>query len=691
MEILTLKINGVDLDLYPDEKVVQTFSLFNINDITARRSEYSNAFKVPKTTNNLQIIDYSHYVNNTTNFPFKKVKGEIYINGFLFKKCFVEIESIDNDITLRFYSGNIGFYELIKQKNLKDIDINNNPSLIIIWNLFNVLASRNATTGVFFPLVDYNGMADTGNTVDVRRLLPAYYKLSLIEAMCIDAGYTLVNELEGDALTAIETDIVPTASNKLENNADDIALNSYKGSMEDGTGDTDARVFGSYFTNFTQNFTQTLDVLPQFSKNLNFSTYVSGEQSRYFQPVNNLDYFQCNLSGVYSINYDLNARAIFYNSWDSTPVYSWNSRASYWLQVNGINVQEVGRMEVFTASGNAQTSLTLTDTLTGTLTQQLNQGDICRLVCKFTTVMHTGSFLVQSVNNTHRVEIFTDDASTFEFALDSGLAFGSQINPAQCLPNIKQNDFFKDTCIRYCILPYVDEDNKIVYLKEFKNVKDNISNAFNWSALVDETKDAKLTFKFGDYAQKNLYKHKEDKSVEPLPSGTDSLFFIQNENLPQEKIIYESCFAASITTTKLGTSEMIAIDLHDGTFFNNDVKPRCCYTRLINRTIDYTDGTTTTTVTTNIPHTWFISGDRSYNAGWENGLLTDYSSDIINILQSPKVLKIDIRLSLIDILNLNYFYPVYLEQYNSYFFLSQVGQFDYTSNDATEVELIKLI
>jgi len=690
MGILSIKISGTELDLYPDEKVVQTFSLFNINDITARQSEYSNNFKVPKNANNLQIIDYSHYINNTTNFPFRKVKAEIYISGFLFKKGLVEVTEIAQDITLRFFSGNIGFYEFIKQRTLKDISADNNTSLITNWTLTDVLGLRNATSGVFYPLVDYNLMPDTGNSVDVRRLLPAYFKLSLIEAMCNDAGYSLTNELTGDALTSLEHDIVPTATNKLENSAEDIALNSYKGSMLDGTGDTAARFFGYYPYAFSPFQTVTHDVLPALSKNINYSTYVSGDANRYNQPLNNLDYFQCNLTGVYSINYDLNARAIFYNSWDSVPSYTWNSRASYWLQVNGVNVQEVGRMEVYTASGNAQSSLTLTDTLTGTLTQALNQGDICRLVCKFTTVMHTGSFAATTVNNTHWVEIFTDDGSTFEFALDSGLTFGSQINPSQCLPDIKQNDFFKDTCIRYCILPYVDEDAKIVYLKEFKSIKDNISLAPNWTSKVDDTNYPSLTFKLGDYAQRNLYKHKEDKSVLPIPNGSDSSFLIQNENLIQEKTIYESCFAPSITEIKLDTSEMIAIDLYDGTNFSKDVKPRCCYTRLVNRTIDYTDGTTTTTVTTNVPHTWFISGDRDYNAGWENGLLNDYSSELINIIQNPKILKIDIRLNLIDILALNYFYPIYLEQYNAYFFRSSINQFSYTDNDATEVELIKL-
>ena len=76
--------------------------------------------------------------------------------------------------------------------------------------------------------------------------------------------------------------------------------------------------------------------------------------------------------------------------------------------------------------------------------------------------------------------------------------------------------------------------------------------------------------------------------------------------------------------------------------------------------------------------------------GFGNNQMSRYSNDLISILQGLRIIEIDIRLSLIDILNLNYFYPIYLSQYNAYFFVSNINQFDYTSNDATKVELIKL-
>ena len=121
----------------------------------------------------------------------------------------------------------------------------------------------------------------------------------------------------------------------------------------------------------------------------------------------------------------------------------------------------------------------------------------------------------------------------------------------------------------------------------------------------------------------------------------------------------------------------------------NGFTARTCYIEKDNFTVTYTDGTSSTIVSTDIPLTWFIDADKNYNAGFSTNLL-DYSVDLINILQRLKIVKCEIRLNILDIINLNYFYPIYIDEFNSYFFLSKISQFDYTSNDSTSVELIKL-
>jgi hypothetical protein len=136
------------------------------------------------------------------------------------------------------------------------------------------------------------------------------------------------------------------------------------------------------------------------------------------------------------------------------------------------------------------------------------------------------------------------------------------------------------------------------------------------------------------------------------------------------------------------------INLHDGVSltttesFKNDVQARTGYTSRENFTVTYTDGITSTVVSNDIPLTWFIDSAKNYNAGFQ--YLLDFSIDLIAILQNLKLVKADIRLNILDIINLNYFYPIYISEFNSYFFLSKINQFDYTSNESTKVELIKL-
>ena len=87
--MIALEVNGRFLDLYENEKIVQSFSLINIADITKRESEYSNEFKIPKTTNNLEIFEYADYLNNDTNITYARINCNIYVVGLLFKIGFI--------------------------------------------------------------------------------------------------------------------------------------------------------------------------------------------------------------------------------------------------------------------------------------------------------------------------------------------------------------------------------------------------------------------------------------------------------------------------------------------------------------------------------------------------------------------------------------------------------------------------
>ena len=698
MAILEIKIQDKIIDLYDEEKIVQSFSLINIEDITKRESEYSNTFKVPKTNNNLQALDYIDFLNSNSLLPYSRLNCDILIDGFIFKKGFISVESIEEDITLQFFTGNAGFYEIIKTKDLSDISTDNTPSLETTWNLTNVIAKRAASEGIFFPMVDYNGMPTGTTTVDVRLLLPAFYRKTLMEAIVEDAGYTLINNV-ATSLEAYNHDIIPTATNKLYNDQDTIDANHYKGK------DITRNRMDAFAIKEIGDVSITNFLFENYSTQNRFNLdYLEGNEITFTNVPNGLSYFTSNVTGdfIVNVNFNMNLSNTFRwrvlpgNTLD-IPRFEATTTIKYYFKINNNYIQfHQTANTYFNPTATLATSLTtsFTDVINYSGKINVKKGDQVSIYMGVTcTVNDTGvNYVGMIASSTVIAQCTLND--TFEIKLGDGLAFNGIVNPAGCLRDIKQSDFFKDTLIRYCLVPIVDEDNKKVTLFEFSQIKDNINNAVDWSGKLDETNESELTFKIDSYGQNNYLNHKEDKFVLQLPQGSNGIITIANQNLELKNDLYESPFAASETVNRLNGRKVMYIDLHDGVSlsttesFKNDVQARTGYTSKSNFTVTYTDGTTSTVVSSDIPLTWFIDTSKNYNAGFQ--YLLDNSIDLIAILQNLKVVKADIRLNILDIINLNYFYPIYISEFNSYFFLSKINQFDYTSNESTKVELIKL-
>ncbi len=697
MAILEIKIQDQLLDLYDTEKIVQSFSLINIEDITKRESEYSNTFKIPKTNNNLKSLDYIDFLNSNSLIPYSRLNCEILIDGFLFKKGFISIESIEEDITLQFYTGNAGFYEIIKTKELSDINTDNNPSLETTWNLSNVISKRSANEGVFFPMIDYNGMPSASSTVDVRLLLPSFYRKTLIEAIVEDAGYTLINNIGTDTIDAYNHDIIPTSTNKLYNDQDTIDSNFYKG--VDNYRNRNLSVATKEFTVPVTTFDLSYTGFDVFKYD-----FLEGNENTFTNIPNGRSYFTSNVAGDYNVNINFNISAVNTFTWGNNantldiPRFIANTTIRFYLKIGNREVQfhQINNnFENPTSILAPNISSTFNDVINYSGKINVNQGEQVSIRINVSCVFAEAGVSYAPIGNVRsNVLVQCSKGDTFQIKLADSLAFNGIVNPAGCLRGIKQSEFFKDTLIRYCLIPIVDENNKKVTLFEFNQIKNNISNAVNWSGKLDETKEKELTFKIDNYGQNNYLKHKEDKFVTQLPQQSNGIITIANQNLSLNKDLYISPFAASETVERLNGKKVMYINLHDGVSltttqsFKNDVQARTGYTSKENFTVTYTDGTSSTIVSTDIPITWFIDTSKNYNAGFQ--YLLDYSIDLIAILQNIKKIKCEIRLNILDIINLNYFYPIYIDEFNSYFFLSKISQFDYTSNDSTSVELIKL-
>jgi len=285
------------------------------------------------------------------------------------------------------------------------------------------------------------------------------------------------------------------------------------------------------------------------------------------------------------------------------------------------------------------------------------------------------------------------DTINLKIDLDPELVFTGLITYKSMLPKIKCSDWLKDMCIRFGLLLAINEDTKVVTVNQIDALIDNIPNSIDWSNKLDESEYPEIQFSYNNYAQVNHFKHKEDKTLISTPLGSDYDLIINNQNLDLEKDLYTSPFAATEAET-FNTSDTIKIGLYDTVKgkFSNDTQPRICFSELTGSSsyFKFTDGTTTSGyIQGNLMH-FYNSANPTMSMGFGTNLIPKNSQSLINVLQEIKVLKLNFNLNLIDIINVDYFTPIYLSQYQAYFFIQSINQFNYTEQDITEVELIKI-
>ncbi len=86
---------------------------------------------------------------------------------------------------------------------------------------------------------------------------------------------------------------------------------------------------------------------------------------------------------------------------------------------------------------------------------------------------------------------------------------------------------------------------------------------------------------------------------------------------------------------------------------------------------------------------YFIkSGETSL--GFNNNLISLFYNEIEVVYTKIKILSCLLRLNASDINQLDLTKPVYIEYFNSYFYISQISSYNPNSNKSTSVELVKL-
>lgn len=240
------------------------------------------------------------------------------------------------------------------------------------------------------------------------------------------------------------------------------------------------------------------------------------------------------------------------------------------------------------------------------------------------------------------------------------------------LPKIKVIDFVKFLSAITGTFPLQMASDGVVEFVPLSTVWDNIDEAKDWTRRVvpktGENKPKNLEFKMTDYCQHNYYKWKNDKWV---TGSYDGDLLIPNETLSTERNIMEFPFSASdgnnvpmykkSTTTGASSS--------DETTTEDEPEYSTCTDRIL-RLAKGSDGKAVGVFDINM-----------------QTILSEKYREVVNTLQSAKVVKETMRIRDIELLEFDETKPVYLAQYGNYFAIIEIKS---EASGVAEVEMLKL-
>jgi hypothetical protein len=321
----------------------------------------------------------------------------------------------------------------------------------------------------------------------------------------------------------------------------------------------------------------------------------------------------------------------------------------------------------------------------------------------------------------------------------NGDTITTTINPQDYFPEISQRDFVREIFKLQNIVAV--EANNVVTLKYFKGLETATSQ--NLVLNTDNTKTIYNTFK--TYSQTNELKYSDDDIVER--TDADSSFPVNSETLPLSGTIIQSKFFPCDVGEALVPNVRSTVAAWDVEYFKSAVNfhPNSGTLNFTTNhpfegnigdivtgigrivTLDATkeSGTVSTNFTSstsvNIPpyYRYKANGrtmqvvsiedaslyNMHYNGEvissnqpakraefttamkWDN-LKTEYYQLLVDSMEKPFIIKAWINIPTISLLTLNPLAPVYVEDYNAYFYINKLEQ--WRLNTSARVELIEI-
>ena len=256
------------------------------------------------------------------------------------------------------------------------------------------------------------------------------------------------------------------------------------------------------------------------------------------------------------------------------------------------------------------------------------------------------------------IKIFSEDVQSVSY--NQYYPIGSN------LPDISVVDFIKQICWLFGLFA-IKSDTGVSFISVNKII-DNRDKAVDWSKkLVPTGWTAKETsYTFGDFAQKNYFRYEENENAK----SADGYIVVQNKTLDYEKDLVKLPYTAGGDN-----GDMRAVPYFKWSDDGTIVELEDCGDRIMQLVISFdSQGKEDARLD--------FSDLKFQNRVSRFGL-----SSYQDLIQLPFVIKDKFRLTEIDLKNIDYTIPVYIERYAAFFAIISIK----SQGDYSECELLKLL
>lgn len=641
-----LYLNDKPVVLTPDVQIALTRQINDVGELQQRQADFTNRFTVSKSANSW-LADMLNTTGNGSLKAYKFMKARIVSNGIqiVTDGNAIITETRDKNTQtavyeITIYAGNYDLFARLKDYKIGEIGWDDLEHTFDLATWFDLVGTN---PGYEYPVLqtlsDGKFSEDSSYDVDLRYQFPVVHLNEIWNRIMLFAGL----EHYSDFYDSDEWKQCGVVAN---NNFRDYANDNWSVSA----GVADAYEFPTIADNTARR--KVLQFNTETADSLNQLDIVAGESV-----------FTAKVSGK------LRVKVGYTVHFDVGGLYPYTQKIV--IQKNGVDADSF-----VTIHWGGVGTLDVVDNFSHEFEINVNAGDTLKFIVeeKVETVGTLTGQHITIINN------------SLEVTYENVIYFGSKINFKYCLPQIGVIDFMKAIMQMFGLVYRLDEEGKF----EFETMESVLSGTYGVVNMTDKLLfESSETYRLGKWAKLNDYKYKYSNyalaNKKTLNFGDDQLKIDIDDLEAQASAIDSIVNASEDTPFQQANVAKVGGYTVNGTDITLDDNKELFLVKLFSYqnnyyAVKFWDGSTYDT-----SNVVYYGQFKDYYWTRLNEL---YYPKMKLIVQKPVKKTVYMWLTPIDMYFLNFFKIIYLEQYQSNFYINKVDNF--MAGKATKMELIKV-